>query len=167
MKNSIVRPLTLAALFLASGIASGCELVREELGATAAPQSSSISPRVRVALEDSTAVVTLVMDVVGDVGGIGSFTGRVTFDPAGLLYDGEVALTDGTMRASNLGDGVIRVAGASMNGVDVSRLAAFRFKVLNRASLDAIQFSLEELHSLTQVDLREQLRAARGTLSQP
>lgn len=154
MKHSIVRTARAAGAALIFALsAQSCRDAGTLVPAAGALAPRSITSRVVVVPAGGAAVLTLVLDVRGDVGRIGSFTGRIRFDPAALLYESEVALSDGTMRASNPGEGVIRVAGASLSGVDVTQLAAFRFKVLNAAALSAVQFDLEEVHELTHANL--------------
>lgn len=113
-----------------------------------------ITPGTTVTTTGAAAVITLVLDVHGDVGRIGSFTGRLRFDSRALTYEGEVELRDATLRASNAGVGEIRVAGASAEGVDVAHLAAFRFTVKDPAALNLVQFNLEEVHELSHADLK-------------
>jgi hypothetical protein len=78
----------------------------------------------------------------------------VHYDPAALSYEGEVALNDATLRASNPAVGEIRVAAVSAEGVDVARLAAFRFSVRNPAAVNSVRFELDEVHALSRMDLK-------------
>jgi hypothetical protein len=147
------------AFALALGLAAqGCRDAANLVSTTGHLAPRSITPRVVVAPNGSGAVLTLALDVRGDVGKIGSFTGRLLFDPTALFYDGEVPFSDGTDRASNPGDGVIRVAGASLNGVDVTNLAAFRFKVINAAALQQVRLELDEVHELSRANLNVLVR---------
>lgn len=151
---------TVAALALVVVVASGCREAGTivQTGAESAP--ASITARTDVATSGETAVVTLVLDVRGDVGKVGSFTGRLRFNPAALHYEGEVELSDGTLRASNPGTGVVRVAGASTAGVNVARLAAFRFTIANASAPQNLSFELDELHELSRVSLQARLTSA-------
>jgi hypothetical protein len=108
-------------------------------------------------------VVTVALDVSGTVGKLGSFTGRLHFDPAGLQYVGEVAVSDGTMRASNRVGDVIRVAGISTAGVNVAQLATVRFKVVNGSALESLHFDLEEVHELSRASLLSLVRSPTFT----
>ncbi len=150
MKSSI-RLLPCVAIALAIA-ASGCHEYRSVVPTVDQPASRSITPRIDVTSSGTSAVITLALDVQGDVGKIGSFTGRLHFDPAGLAYDDEVVLSDGTLRASNPGVGEIRFAGASAAGVEIAALAKFRFTVKNAAALQGVRFDLEEIHELTRAD---------------
>ena len=154
MKHSLVRiPGAAAAALLLGLAAQGCRDAGTLVPATGAQAPRSITPRVVVQPNGAAAVLTLTLELRGDVGKIGSFTGRLRFDPVALPYEGEVALSDGTTRASNPGEGVVRFAGASLNGVDVTQLAAFRFKVVDEAALNTVQFDLEEVHELSRANM--------------
>ena len=138
----------------------GCRDASRILQSSGQPVPRAIAPRAIVTTSGANAVVTLVLDVRGDVGKIGSFTGRLRYDPAVLTYDGDVALTDGTLRASNPALGEIRVAGASVTGVDVARLAVFRFIVKDASALRDVRFEIDELHELSHADLRASVQGA-------
>ena len=150
------------ALFaLAAGLASaGCRDAGNVVQSLGQLAPRSVTPATSVALRGSDAVVTLILDVRGDVGKIGSFTGRLRFDPTGQTYAGEVGIDDGTLRVSNIGVGEIRVAGASAAGINVATLASFRFVAIDAAALRRMTFELEELHGLSQADLQPIVRSA-------
>lgn len=162
--NTHRRAPVATALALLLGLAAqGC---REGVPATTAGTlpARSITPRVAVTRDGAFAVVTLALDVRGDVGRIGSYTGRLIFDASALAYDSEVTPADATQRASNPGAGVIRVAGAAVNGVDVANLAAFRFKVVSAAALPEVRLELDEVHEITRADLKSLVRRSPGAL---
>lgn len=120
----------------------------------------SITPRVIVTRDTgATALVTVALDVSSTVGKLGSFTGRVHFDPAALVYVGDISLGDGTMRASNRVNDVVRVAGISTTGINVAQLATFRFRVVDPAALERLYFELEEVHELSRGDLLSLVRS--------
>jgi len=148
------------------GAAAGCR-DSQSLPAAAAPTPLNvITPKALTSRGDAGEVVTLVLDVPADVGKIGSFTGRLIFDAAALAYDGEVALGDGTTRAANPGTGEIRVAGASLSGIDVTQLAAFRFKRIGTTIETPPRFELDEVHELSRVNLAPRL-SRTGTSKVP
>ena len=151
---------TAVALTLVLMIASGCREAGTIVQTGAESVPASITARADVASTGATAVVTLLLDVRGDVGKVGSFTGRLRFNPAALHYEGEVELSDGTLRAANPGAGVVRVAGASTAGVDVARLAVFRFTVTNAHAPQDVVFELDELHELSRVSLQARLTSS-------
>ena len=159
MNQTIVRLSGVAAALVLGLALQGCRDDRNVVSTTAATTQRSITPRVIVTPDGAGgAVLTLALDVRGDVGKIGSFTGRLRFDPAALSYDSDVTLSDGTTRASNPGSGEIRVAGASLNGIDVTQLAAFRFKIANAAAIGTPQFDVEELHELSSTNVSALVR---------
>ena len=159
MTPSIVRARGFAAAGLALVLASsGCRDAERALSTNGANAPRSITPHAVVTRDGSVAIVTLTIDVHGDIGKIGSFTGRLRYDPTALAFDREETLSDGTMRASNPESGSVRVAGASMSGVDVAQLAAFRFKVMDPAALNTLQFDIDEIHELSRANVHALVR---------
>ena len=144
-----------AALFLV-----GC---RDTAGLTRPTTSNaprSITPKLVVHGDTgSTVLVTLALDVGGNVGTLGSFTGRVHFNAASLEYVGEVAISDGTTRAVNHVGDVIRVAGISTSRVNAARLGTFRFRVIDKAALATMRFELEEVHESSTTNLLSLVRS--------
>ena len=157
MKSPIHRLPAMLTVVLAFALSS-CHDVSRIMQVATGTVPRAVTPSTVITVSGSSAVVTLVLDTRGNVGKIGSFTGRLRFDPSALSYESEVALTDATLRASNPGIGVIRVAGVSTVGVDVTRLAAFRFTVKNAEGLSSVRFDVEELHELTHADLHADVR---------
>ncbi|MBC7673110.1 MAG: hypothetical protein H7247_11880 [Polaromonas sp.] len=151
---------TAVALILVLVIAGGCREAGTIVQTGAESVPASITARADVVSTGESAVVTLVLDVRGDVGKVGSFTGRLRFNPAALHYEGEVELSDGTLRASNPGAGVVRVAGASTVGVNVARLAVFHFTVINASAPRNVAFELDELHELSRINLQARLTSS-------
>ena len=139
------------------GVVAGCRDSTSLPAASAPKPVQVIMPKASSSRGDAGEVVTLSLDVPADVGKIGSFTGRLIYDASVLAYDGEVALGDGTSRASNPGTGEIRVAGASMSGIDVTQLAAFRFKRIGTTTEVPPRFELEEMHELSRANLAPRL----------
>jgi hypothetical protein len=148
------------------GVAAGCRDSKSLPAASAPTPLQVITPRASMSGGDAGEVVTLSLDVPADVGKIGSFTGRLIYDPSALAYDGEVSLGDGTSRASNPGTGEIRVAGASMSGIDVTQLGAFRFKRIATTLGVPPRFELEEVHELSRANLAPRL-SRTGTTKVP
>jgi len=149
-----------AYLLLAlAAVVAGCG-DRRSLPAASGPRPQSvITPKALTSRGETGDIVTLSLDVPADVGKIGSFTGRLIYDASALAYDGEVTLSDGTSSASNPGTGEIRVAGASMTGIDITQLAAFRFKRIGTTIETPPQFELDEVHALSRVNLASRLSA--------
>ena len=76
---------------------------------------------------------------------IGSFSGELRYDPAGLTYTGESRLAGG-MRAFNPASGRIRVAGAAAEGFLDGRLFAVAFKVGDPRAVAGLELILDELN---------------------
>lgn len=155
--KSRMRPAHLLCLVV---LLAGC---RETTGLTrpaAANAPRSITPKLLVHDDTgSTALVTLALDVSGNVGTLGSFTGRLHFNPASLQYDSEVPIGDGTTRAVNHVGDVIRVAGISTSGINAARLVTFRFRVIDKAALETMRFELEEVHESSATNLLSLVRS--------
>jgi hypothetical protein len=94
---------------------------------------------------------------------VGSYTGRLVFDPEALSYMDEIKVNDG-LRVSNPGaaeDGVIRFAGAAARGFDELRLYEAVFQVRKASYVDGLRFEMEEVsEALSLNNLRPQLKAA-------
>ena len=155
--NARTRP---AHLLWVTLLLAGCRDTSSLTRPTTSNAPRSITPKLVVQNDTgSTVLVTLALDVGGNVGKLGSFTGRVHFNTASLEYLGEVAVGDGTMRAVNRVDNVIRVAGISSSGLNAARLGSFRFRVIDRAALAAMRFDLEEVHELSTTNLLSLVRS--------
>ena len=166
MMHFFARAPRIAVVALAiAGLVSGCR-DSKTLAASAPTPLQVITPKAFASRGDAGEVVTLSLDVPADVGKIGSFTGRLIYDASVLAFDGEVPLGDGTSRASNPGTGEIRVAGASMTGIDVTQLAAFRFKRIGTTIEVPPSFELDEVHELSRANLAPRL-SRTGTTKVP
>jgi len=161
MTHRVLFRLTAGALTLVLSMqSSGCRESRSLGGATAPNAPASITPRVVVSPDaGGLAIATIAFDVSAGVGRLGSFTGRLHFDAGGLEYVGDVALSDSTMRASNRTGDVIRVAGISTTGLDVTRLAAFRFRVMNASALSTLRFDVDEVHAISRASMLSLVRS--------
>lgn len=157
--------LALVALVLA-GAATGCRDSKTLPAASAPTPLQVITPKLLTSRVETGEVVTLALDMPADVGKIGSFTGRLIYDASVLAFDGEMTLSDGTSRASNPRTGEIRVAGASMTGIDVTQLAAFRFKRIGATIEVPPRFELDEVHELSRTNLAPRL-SRTGTAKVP
>lgn len=155
-RRAAFAPAVLVALaFAVAGCHDAASIVQ---GGDAATSPRAITPRVSIAATGAAAVVTIALDTQGGVGRVGSFTGRLRFDAAGLRYDGSAPAAG--LLAVNPAAGEVRVAGASANGLDVTRLAELRFTVTNPAALPGVRFEITEMHELSRADLRALLRPA-------
>lgn len=119
----------------------------------------------RLVLSDSAAAIGATVDVVAQVtlpeqDVAGSFTARIRYDTTALRFEDEIAMDDGTLRATNPTAGVVRFAGAAERGVVQGRLAAFRFRVLRADGARTLQLFVDELHSVTRANAASALRVA-------
>jgi hypothetical protein len=119
----------------------------------------------RLVLSDSTAAVGATFAVVAQVTlpeqeVAGSFTARIRYDTTALRFEDEIAIADGTMRATNPTPGVVRFAGAAERGVVQGRLASFRFRVLRADGARTLQLFVDELHSVTRANAASALRVS-------
>lgn len=91
---------------------------------------------------------------------LGSYTGRLTFDPSVLAYQGEAKINDGlrVTNPSGAGQGDLRFAGAAADGFANLTLYEAVFEVKKADYLDALKVSMEELSAAgTLADLRKTL----------
>ena len=122
--------------------------------------AKEIAPELRV-VDSSTSgsvVVAVSLRATWDIGKVASFTARVTYDSSAMEYVEEVPTADGTLRIVNAERGVIRVAAASAQGMDPSRLALLRFTVRRRDGVDGARLVVEELHDGRSEDLLPRVR---------
>jgi hypothetical protein len=142
----------------------GCRDTANLTRPTTSNAPRSITPTLIVRADTgSTVLVTLALNVSGNVGTLGSFTGRVHFASSSLEYVGDVAIGDGTTRAINRVGDVIRVAGISTSGVNAARLVTFRFRVIDRTALETMRFDLEEVHELSATNLLSLVRSPNAS----
>jgi hypothetical protein len=166
MKTPMISLRAIARLAMACATlaaTTGCRDATNIVDTGQQVSKPSIMPRTNLVMRGDTALVTVWIDIRGDVGKIGSFTGRLRYDQTALEYGGEVATTDGTLRAVNPGSGEVRVAGASAAGVDRASLAVFRFHVRNASVVPGLQFDLDELHELSRADARVNVQRGVGS----
>jgi hypothetical protein len=123
-------------------------------------------PAVKAALvlSDSAppAGATLIVSVkaLADQGTVGSYTAKINYDATALRFDGEVAITDQALRASNPSPGLIRFAGAAAGGFTDGRLASYKFSVLRANSARTLSLVVDEMHMITRLDAKTGLIVA-------
>lgn len=123
-------------------------------------------PAVKAALmlSDSAPPVggALVVSVqaLADQGTVGSYTAKINYDAAALRFDGEIAISDQALRASNSLPGLIRFAGAAATGFTNGRLASYRFVVLRANSTKTLSLAVDEMHMITRLDAKTGLIVA-------
>lgn len=92
---------------------------------------------------------------------VGSYTGRLVFDPAALQFAGEVAINDGLRlaNANGAGTGLIRFAGANATGFTDPRLYSAAFTVRQGDYASKLSLQMEELSAAQSLaNLSVQLR---------
>ena len=132
----------------------------------ARPSPRVIAPQL-VVTDSVNGTVTMMLRLEGlspTLGKVGSFTARVTYDPASLEFVGEEPLTDGVLRALNPTPGLVRVAGAGVHGISETGLVALRFRVKARDGAATARATLDELHALSRTDLSDRVRPDGRTL---
>lgn len=123
-------------------------------------------PAVKAALvlSDSAPPVggALVVSVhaLADQGTVGSYTAKISYDATALRFDGEVAISDQALRASNPSPGLIRLAGAAASGFGDGRLASYRFVALRANSVRTLSLAVDEIHMITRLDAKTGLIVA-------
>lgn len=156
--NVLRRGLLVVAPAIALSIAA-CSENRSSLVGNPAPVVEAA-----LVLSDSAPPVdaTLVVSVQAssNQGTVGSFTARISYDPAALRYDGEVAIEDTGLRASNPSPGLVRFAGAAASGFTDGRLASYRFVVLRANSARTLSLAVDEMHMISRVDAKSTLTVA-------
>jgi hypothetical protein len=94
---------------------------------------------------------------------LGSYTGRLRFDPASLRYDSETAIDDG-MRVTNPAGaptGDLRFAGAAPAGFQTLTLYQAGFEVVKSDYLEQLRLEMEEVSAAVSLtNLTPSLRVA-------
>jgi hypothetical protein len=105
---------------------------------------------------------TLLVSVqaVAKQGTVGSYTARINYDPAALRFDGEIAINDKGLRASNSSPGLVRFAGAAATGFTDGRLASYTFAVLRPNSARTLSLVVDEMHMIDRLDAKTTLTVA-------
>jgi hypothetical protein len=126
-------------------------------------------PAVKAALvlSDSAPPIggTLVVSVRARAGEgtVGSYTAKISYDATALRFDGEIAISDQAMRASNPSPGLVRFAGAAAAGFVDGHLASYRFVVLRANSVRSLSLAVDEMHMITRLDAKTGLILAPNT----
>ncbi len=93
-------------------------------------------------------------------GTVGSYTARMSYDPAALRFDGEVPSEDQALRAVNPLNGLLRFAGASANGFVNGQLASYKFLVVRADGAKTLSLVVDEMHMVTSVNAKPNLTIA-------
>lgn len=158
---------------LAAAAAIAAPACGEQRGAdrlTAAPPPALVA---RLVLSDSAPAAGSDVQVYLDVGtipgtSIGSYTGRIAYDAAGLAYVGEAEVAGAALRAVNALPGLLRTAGVSTAGFSAGRLAGYRFHVIDPNAVQSLRLTIDELHTIARSDASPGLSIApRPTVQAP
>ena len=147
----------------------GCaDAVTSTSGVTAPAPESIASLVVTGAPSRAGAVVTLSARLTSDVVGArtGAYAARIEYDPAVLTYVGEGTSTSGLV-AFNDTLGVLRVAGASLDGYAGGVLFNARFKVTRTAQDAEMRLVIDELRDMRASDRLPADAATRSALLRP
>ena len=144
----------LTVMAAASVAAAACSEARGVDRLTSAPPPALVA---RLVLSDSAPAPGSELRIYVDVGSIpgtsiGSYTGRIAYDAAGLAYVGEADLGGGALRAVNALPGLLRTAGASPAGFSAGRLAGYRFRVVDPHAVQSLRLTIDELHTIARSD---------------
>ena len=149
-----MRSLSLMALSALAVAAVGCndEPLKSGLPETPPPATQGVQAFVQVDNAqaqpgDQIHVFVRVQMGTGNSAKLGSFTGRLHFDPGALAYQGEVKIDDG-LRVTNplgSGDGELRFAGATAGGFANLTLYEAVFEVKKANYADGLKLQMEEL----------------------
>ena len=152
----MMRVSALVALTL---IAVGCS---ETYQSTALKTPTPAVEAVLVVSDLSAAVGTPVSVFVkanANIGKVGSYTARITYDPHALRFDGETVI-DKELRAFNPSVGLIRSAGVAPNGFADGLLAGYSFVVLQPNGAKTLSLAVDEMHMVSHADAKTNLSIA-------
>jgi hypothetical protein len=156
----VVRAERVAVVFAGALLMIACSETNQSMGV----QNPVPAVKAALVLSDSAPAVggVLVVSVqaLADQGTVGSYTAKINYDAAALRFDGEIAISDQAIRASNPSPGLIRFAGAAAAGFTNGRLASYRFAVLRPNSARALSLIVDEMHMITRLDAKTGLIVA-------
>lgn len=160
-----MRSVTLVTLGALVGAAVGCndEPLKSGLPETPPPPAQGVQAFVQVdnaQAQPGEQVRVFVRVQMGTENSakLGSFTGRLHFDPEALAYQGEVKINDGLRVTNPLGAGAgeLRFAGAAAAGFADLTLYEAVFEVKKGGYADGLKLQMEELSAAgTLTDLHQ------------
>ena len=106
------------------------------------------------------AALIVSVQAVAKQGAVASYTAKINYDPAALRFDGEIAMSDNGVRASNPSAGLVRIAGAAATGFTNGQLASYRFVVLAPNSVRTLSLVVDEMHMIDRLDAKTTLTVA-------
>jgi hypothetical protein len=156
----VLRAQRLGIVFASALLMIACSEANQSMGV----QNPVPAVRAALVLSDSAPAVggVLVVSVqaLADQGTVGSYTAKINYDAAALRFDGEIAISDQAIRASNPSPGLLRFAGAAAAGFTNGRLASYRFAVLQPNSSRTLSLVVDEMHMITRLDAKTGLIVA-------
>ena len=156
----VVRAERVAVVFAGALLMIACSETNQSMGV----QNPFPAVKAALVLSDSAPAVggVLVVSVqaLADQGTVGSYTAKINYDAAALRFDGEIAISDQAIRASNPSPGLVRFAGAAAAGFTNGRLASYRFAVLRPNNARALSLIVDEMHMITRLDAKTGLIVA-------
>jgi hypothetical protein len=105
------------------------------------------------------------VEAVAKEGIVGSYTAKINYDATALRFDGEIAINDKGLRASNASSGLVRFAGAAATGFTDGHLASYRFAVLLPNSARTLSLVVDEMHMITRLDAQPALIVAPNRIT--
>jgi hypothetical protein len=96
----------------------------------------------------------------------GAYAARIEFDTTAVAYAGEGEATSGLV-AFHAAGGVLKVAGASLDGYADGVLFHARFRVVRASSAEPIRLVIDELRDVGAVNRLPALAASRAALLRP
>ena len=96
----------------------------------------------------------------------GAYAARIEFDTTAVAYVGEGDATSGLV-AYHASGGVLKVAGASLDGYTDGVLFKARFRVVRASSAEQIRLVIDELRDVGAANRLPALAASRAALLRP
>ena len=155
-------------------VLAGAACADKPQGPVLPPPGPGITARIVVdnlrALPGQTVRVTVEVVSGSAALQVGSYTGRLKFDPAGLTFKREVPLSDGlrVANANNAATGEIRFAGANATGFTTTTLYSADFVVKSPGYAGKLTLQMQELSAARSLqNLTSQLRMAPQVYQAP
>lgn len=164
----VLRNVLLGALVVATATACDDDPLKTKAPGEPAPPTQGVQAYLAVDRQDAKPgdVVEIAVKLqIGTASNVklGSYTGRLTFDPEALAYVDEIKINDG-MRVANPNaaeQGTIRFAGAAAKGFADLILYRAHFEVRKADFEEALRFQIEELSSAVALGhLESQMKVA-------
>lgn len=161
--HPVLRPHAVVVAFACALLVTACsEPYRSTVAKNPVP-----AVKAALVLSDSAPPIgaTLVVSVQARAGEgtVGSYTAKITYNATALRFDGEIAMSDQALRASNPSPGLVRFAGAAAAGFTDGHLASYKFVVLRANSPRSLSLAVDGMHMITRLDAKTGLILAPNT----